>query len=464
MMKKWILSAGAALALVPATAQTVLTGGGELNPDLKTSVEALKKWQDLRVGMCVHWGPSSLSGKEIGWSRGTSVPVSTYDSLYLRFNPERFDADQWCRLMKRWGMRYLSPTSRHHDGFSIWFSDYSEYDMENTPAKRDLMAEMKAACDHHGIMFGAYCSNLDWYHPDWAPYSHGGPGPLFPKQEDSPNLPRYFEYMANQVCELIDKYDLAFIQFDGEWDSTYTHEIGSAMYRRFHTRKPEILLNSRVDIGRRMAGADNHIDMDGTKYAGDFQDRERLTNRGNNVTVWGSHPWQAWVTIDKSQWSYNPAPQLMTATELVRDMVGVVGSNGNYMINLGPRPDGTFEPGQIALMDTLGTWLKRHGEAIYGTRGGPYYPFDGGVSTRKGKRAWLLITDPAVQTLHLPNPPERLLSARDGISGKKIDFTISSSGTRFELPDARPEDPVRIVELKFDAPVGMCESGLHCKE
>ena len=154
----------------------------------------------------------------------------------------------------------------------------------------------------------------------------------------------------------------------------------------------------------------------------------------------------------------------MTATELVRDMVGVVGSNGNYMINLGPRPDGTFEPGQIALMDTLGTWLKRHGEAIYGTRGGPYYPFDGGVSPRKGKRAWLLITDPAVQTLHLPNPPERLLSARDGISGKKIDFTISSSGTRFELPDARPEDPVRIVELKFDAPVGMCESGLHCKK
>lgn len=455
-MKRWIVSAGAALAsLLPAAAQTVLTGGGELNPDLKTSAEALKKWQDLRVGMCVHWGPSSLSGKEIGWSRGTSVPVTTYDSLYLRFNPERFDADEWCGLMKRWGMRYLSPTSRHHDGFAIWFSDYSEYDMENTPAKRDLMAEMKEACDRHGIMFGAYYSNLDWYHPDWAPYSHGGPGPLFPKQEDSPNLTRYFEYMANQVCELIDKYDLAFIQFDGEWDATYTHEVGSAMYRRFHTRKPDILLNSRVDIGRRMAGAGNHIDMDGRKYAGDFQDRERLVNEGNNVTVWGDHPWQAWVTIDRSQWSYNPTPQLMTAAELVRDMVSIVGSNGNYMINLGPRPDGTFEPGQIALMDTLGMWLKRYGDAIYGTRGGPYYPYEGGVSTRHGNRAWLLVTDPEVRTLELPNPPQRLVAARNRVSGGKVPFTVSGATTRFELPEASADVPVRVIELRFDEPVEM---------
>lgn len=456
-MKKTLLSfAVAALGLLPgAMAQTVLSGGGDLNPDLKTSAEALKKWQDLRVGICVHWGPSSLGGKEIGWSRGTSIPAAVYDEYYKSFNPDRFDAEEWCRLMKRWGMRYLSPTSKHHDGFSIWFSDYSEYDMEATPGKRDIMGELKKACDRHGIMLGAYYSNLDWYHPDWAPYSHGNPGPLFPKQADSPNLPRYFEYMANQVCELIDKYDLAFIQFDGEWDGTYTHEVGSSLYRRFHEAKPEILLNSRIDIGRRMAGADNHIDMDGATYAGDFQDRERLTNRGNNVTVWGDHPWQAWVTLDKSQWSYNPDPKLMTAQELIRDMVQIVGSNGNYMINLGPRPDGTFEPGQVALMDTLGMWLKAHGDAIYGTRGGPYYPFEGGVSTRNGKRAWLLVTDPAVRTLELTAPAQRLLSAKNGLTGEKTAFTMAGSKTRFELPAAQSGQPVRIIALKFDSPVGM---------
>lgn len=436
-------------------AQTVLSGGGDLNPDLKTSAEALKKWQDLRVGMCVHWGPSSLSGKEIGWSRSTSVPKNTYDSLYLRFNPERFDADQWCQLMKRWGMRYFAPTTKHHDGFALWFSDVSPYDMEATPVKRDLLAEMKAACDRHGILFGAYYSILDWYHPDCAPHEYGGSGTLIPKQADSPNSTRYFDYMTAQVYELIDRYDVAFIQFDGEWLGTYTHEVGSEMYRRFHTRKPDILLNSRVDIGRRMNGG--HIDMDGATYAGDFQDRERLTNRGNNVTVWGDHPWQAWVTIDRSQWSYNPAPRLMTAQELIRDMVGIVGSNGNYMINLGPRPDGTFDPEQIALMDTLGMWLHRYGRAIYGTCGGPYYPFEGGVSTRNGRRAWLLVTDPELRTLELPNPPQRLISAKEGHTGKKVTFVTTGSKTRFELPVSRTDEPVRVVELKFEAPVDMCE-------
>ncbi len=341
-MRKCIFSVWVVLAtwlgMGSVCGQTVLSGGGDRNPDLKTSAAALKKWQDLRVGMCVHWGPSSLGGREIGWSRGTTIPASAYDSLYLRFDPVRFDADRWCRLMKRWGMRYLSPTAKHHDGFAIWFSDVSDYDMENTPGRRDIMGELKKACDRHGIVLGAYYSNLDWYHPDWKPYNHGGPGLLFPKRDDSPNPARYFEYMAAQVGELIDRYDLAFVQFDGEWDATYTHEIGSEMYRRFHTRKPEILLSTRIDIGRRMAGADNHIEMDGQTYAGDFQDRERLVNRGNKVTVWGDHPWQAWVTIDRSQWSYNPQPKLMTADELVRDLVGVVGCNGNYMINLGPRP------------------------------------------------------------------------------------------------------------------------------
>ena len=419
------------------------------------NIQARKQFQDMKFGIFIHWGIYSMLADGEWVQHSKRIDRNEYSHLAAGFCPSRFNAREWVEAFKDAGAGYVTITSRHHDGFAIWFSDYSEYDMENTPAKRDLVAEMKEACDRHGIMFGAYYSNLDWYHPDWAPYSHGGPGPLFPKQEDSPNLTRYFEYMANQVCELIDKYDLAFIQFDGEWDATYTHEVGSAMYRRFHTRKPDILLNSRVDIGRRMAGAGNHIDMDGRKYAGDFQDRERLVNEGNNVTVWGDHPWQAWVTIDRSQWSYNPTPQLMTAAELVRDMVSIVGSNGNYMINLGPRPDGTFEPGQIALMDTLGMWLKRYGDAIYGTRGGPYYPYEGGVSTRHGNRAWLLVTDPEVRTLELPNPPQRLVAARNRVSGGKVPFTVSGATTRFELPEASADVPVRVIELRFDGAVEM---------
>lgn len=435
---------------------SVLSGGGNLNLDLKAPKEAQERWQDMRVGLSVHWGPSSLGGKEIGWSRGKKIPAATYDQFYKQFNPDKFDAEEWCRLMKRWGMRYISPTAKHHDGFALWFSDYSDYDMENAARKVDILAELKKACNKYDIVLGAYYSNIDWYHPDWYPNEYGGPGPLFEKQEDSPNLDRYFKYMENQVCEMIEKYDLSFVQFDGEWDSTYTHERGSALYRKFHETKPDVLLNSRIDIGRRAKGKDNHIDMDGVNYAGDFQDRERLVNWGNNVTKWCDHPWQAWVTIDKRQWSYNETPLLMEAKELIIDLIHIVGSNGNYMINLGPRPDGSFEAEQIALMDTLGMWLNDHSEMIYGTRGGPFYPFPGGVSTRKGAKAWVLVTDSSLSLLRLPRLLQPIKSAKDFETKQSVNFQTDTESITFSLPSVEEHKyGIRVIELTFDTPVKM---------
>lgn len=456
MTKKIYLFVLSCLVSVMGWGQTTyLSGGGDLNPDLKAPAEAQAWWQDLRVGLSVHWGPSSLGGKEIGWSRGDIIPVEVYDAFYKRFNPSKFDADEWCRLMKRWGIRYVSPTAKHHDGFALWFSEYSPYTMKQAALPIDIMAELRKACDKHGIVLGAYYSNIDWFHPDWTPYSHGGPGKLFEKQADSPNLERYFQYMENQVSELISKYDLAFVQFDGEWDSTYTHEVGSHMYRKFHEVKPDVLLSSRIDIGRRMAGPNNHIELDGKKYAGDFQDRERLVRHHNNITKWCDHPWQAWVTIDKDQWSYNPTPNLMHADELIKDLVNVVGCNGNYMINLGPSPEGDFAPGQIALMDTLGMWLDRHADAIYGTRGGPYYPFEGGVSTRKGNKAWIFITDNNLKELVLPVLPQPIRSAKDFESGKKVEIVPNGDTVTLALPQMA-DAPVRVIQLTFKDDVQMC--------
>ncbi|GAB3655111.1 hypothetical protein GCM10028791_26140 [Echinicola sediminis] len=433
-----------------------LSGGGDLNPDLTAPKEAQEEWMDRRIGLSVHWGPSALGGEEISWSRDSKIPKETYDNYYKSFNPDKFDADEWAKLMKKWGIKYMAPTSKHHDGFSLWFSAFTEYDMENAQLKIDIMEELASACKKNNIMLGAYYSNLDWYHPDWFPYQYGGPGPLFEKKEDSPNLDRYFTFFENQVIELIRKYDLDFLQFDGEWDSTYTHEVGSRLYRRFHEEKKEILLSSRIDIGRRSAGHGNHLEMDGEKYAGDYQERERVVNHGNNVISWLDHPWQAWVTIDKSQWSYNPDPKLMSADELIRDLVSVIGNNGNYMINLGPRPDGSFEPEQIALMDEMGRWLKTHGEAVYGTRGGPFYPFDEGVSTRKGKKAWLFLLDPKAEKVVLPKLSQNLISAKLFGTDQSISFETDKLNLRFRIPQ-QPSMPVRVIELVFDAPVEMAK-------
>ena len=432
-----------------------LSGGGDLNPDLKAPAKTQEKWMDLRVGLSVHWGPSSLGGEEISWSRHAKIKKETYDNYYKEFDPTKFDAEEWAKLMKRWGVKYMAPTGKHHDGFCLWFSDYTEYDMENAKLKVDVMDQLATACKKHNIMFGSYYSNLDWYHPDWAPYQYGGPGPLIKAQADSPNLERYFKFMENQVIELIEKYDVQFLQFDGEWDSTYTHEVGSRLYRRFHEVKPNILLSSRIDIGRRSAGQGNQSEMDGAKYCGDYQERERVVNHGNDVISWLDHPWQAWVTIDKTQWSYNRDPVLLTDDELILDLVNVIGHNGNYMINLGPRPDGSFEPEQIALMDELGIWLREHEEAIYGTRGGPFYPFKQGVSTRKGKKAWLFITDPKTTELILPKVSQTLKSAKVFDTKEEVLFKEENSTLVFDLSTVGSTGPVRVIELRFDHVVEM---------
>ena len=204
-----------------------------------------------------------------------------------------------------------------------------------------------------------------------------------------------------------------------------------------------------------MAGSGNHTELDGVKYAGDFQDRERLVRYQNNITKWCDHPWQAWVTIDKNQWSYNPNPLLMSAKELVRDLVTVIGCNGNYMINLGPSPEGDFAPAQIALMDSLGMWLKAHADAVYGTRGGPYYPADGCVSTRKGNKAWLFVTDDKLETISLPSLPQTIVSAKDFETGKKVAFSNNDGKTTFTLPKTSQNAPVRVIKLKFKDDVKM---------
>ena len=168
---------------------------------MDTSAESLDRWRQMRFGMFIHWGPVSLKGTEIGWSRGAQVPQEEYDQLYKQFNPTRFNADEWVSLAKTAGMKYLVITSKHHDGFCLWDSRYTDYNIMATPFGRDVLAELSEACRRQGVMFCVYYSIPDWWHPD---YPKGSPGGR--TEKPNPNMPRYFEYVKNQTRELIDKY------------------------------------------------------------------------------------------------------------------------------------------------------------------------------------------------------------------------------------------------------------------
>jgi alpha-L-fucosidase len=344
-------------------------GGGELNPGIFTNQKALEDFKNLRFGLSIHWGPNSIAGKEISWSRGKETPKIEYDTLYKQFNPTKFNSDEWVKLIQDFGMKYVIFTSKHHDGFANWFSEYSNYTIAATPFKRDILKELSASCQKQGIVFGTYYSTLDWYHPDYQPYGPGGPGALFPKKEDTPNLNRYWIYAKNQVRELITKYNSKIIQFDGDWDSTWTHQVGSDMYLYIRKLNDKVLVNSRTDKGRYPPPPYTKKEpWRADIFAGDFEERERITTNFQSETdrVIGKsqNPWQAWVTVDKSQWSWKPNPTLLSPNEIIIDLLKTIGDDGNYLINIGPKPDGSFEPTIVANMRQVGAWVKAHGEAI----------------------------------------------------------------------------------------------------
>jgi len=396
------------------------TGGGELNPGIYANQKSLENFQNLRFGLSIHWGPNVQAGKEISWSRGKETPKAAYDNFYKQFNPIKFNADQWAGLIEDFGMKYVIITSKHHDGFSMWHSDYSEYDMEATRFKRDIIKELSVACMKKGIVFGTYYSTLDWYHPDYLPHGHGGPGELFPTFKDTPNQNRYWIYVKNQLRELITKYNSQIIQFDGDWDPTWTHQVGSDMYLYIRKIKDEVLVSSRTDVGRNPPPPySKHEPWRADIFAGDFEERERFTESAEttqdvskmmNKSV---YPWQAWVTVDQSQWSWKPNASFYSPKEIVIDLLKTIGGGGNYLINIGSRPDGTFEPTVVASMKEVGKWVKAHANAIYGTSAGDFSEKGKYASTQKGNTTNLFVFDNSIEKITLEKSNRKLLRVKN---------------------------------------------------
>jgi alpha-L-fucosidase len=453
------LCAGGAATCAKAAPAAVQTGqgGGDLNPGLSTDAESLRRFQDAKIGLSIHWGPSCQGGYEISWARGKEIPKQVYDNYYKTFNPVKFDAHAWCQMMKDCGIRYAVPTGKHHGGFAMWFSKLTPYNIKNTPFHRDIMKELGDACRKQGIIFCSYYSNIDWYHPDWPAYGPGGPGALIAKQADSPNMKRYLDFMRGQCTELIRDYGVEFIQFDGEWDGCWTHQIGSQMYRDLHTMFPKVLLSGRVDVGRRQYIKDPQYGLiwDRKIYAGDIEERERVVNANTGVYGYAPYPWQAWVTIDKTQWSYNPRPtkRLMKPEEVIRDMISVICDGGNYEINLGPSPEGIFDPVEERILRQAGKWFVAHGEAIYGTRGGPYHSGRWGGSTYKDKSVFLYVTDASVKRLVLPLPGSKVLKAVSLADGNAVPLVENEKTLELDLT-AVPRDSIcALVKLELARPV-----------
>jgi alpha-L-fucosidase len=253
------------------------------------------------------------------------------------------------------------------------------------------------------------------------------------------NMQRYIRYMKMQLSELVEKYHTRILWFDGEWEDPWTHEMGMDLYQYVRSLDDEILVNNRVDKGRRgMEGVSAS-----SRFAGDFATPEQQVGRYDTLT-----PWESCITIC-TQWAWKPDDILKSKEECIETLVKTVGGDGNLLLNVGPKPDGTIEKRQAERLREIGEWLSTYGQTIYETRGGPVPPQNWGVTTQKGKKVFMHLLKEEDQ-IRLTDFPYEVLSAAFFDNKQKIEYTIENSDLLIQIPEGPSPRIDLIVELSVE--------------
>jgi len=407
-------------AAQPAGAQPA--GEAAEEPWLQADPAALKRWQEMRFGMFIHWGPVSLTGHEIGWSRGRETPIEKYDNLYKEFNPTKFDADQWVRIAEAAGMKYMILTSKHHDGFCLWDTKQTDFNIMHSPFGRDVVKQLAEACRRQGIAFGTYHSVCDWHHPDFPLTSPGGK-----VRRETSDIAAYRRYLRAQVTELITNYGpLLTMWYDVPQE--FDRAEGSENVRLCRTLQPDILVNNRAGGG-----------------CGDYGTPEQRVG-GFDM----DRPWETCMTICR-QWSWKPDDTMKTLPQCLQTLIRTAGGDGNLLFNVGPMPSGEIEPRQVERLREMGDWLAKYGESIYATRGGPYRPARHVVSTRSGNTIYLHIFAWPEDVLTLPSLPAKIVQTRV-LTGGQAQVRATEDGIEITVPEADRQEIDTIVAIELDKP------------
>ena len=397
--------------------------------------DAAKWWQDARFGMFIHFGVASLKGVELGWGRQTRIkpdggvgpiPDEIYDNLYKEFTIEKFDAKQWVELARKTGMKYIVVITKHHDGFHMWDTAFSDYKITKSPFGRDYLKELVDAARAAKMPIGFYFAQREWYHPQYDPRG------VDPGRDHK----KYIEYQFNAVRELLTKYGkIDILWFDAAWWGGMFKEEdwdSERLYRMVRELQPNILINNRASI------------------PGDFDTPEQ------HVGAFQAHrPWESCVTLTGS-WGYEPGSSVKTPKQVIDLLIQSVTGDGNLMLNVGPMPTGEVAPREVEVLKVVGDWMGKYGESIYKTRGGPLRNAAWGGTTYRGDTVFVHVLSWPGETLSLPPLEGKILSAK-ALAGGTVKFEQSPKAVSLTLPEKDRNALNTVIELKLDRPV----SGIH---
>ncbi len=382
-------------------------------------------WTHARFGMFIHWGIYSVPAKAEWYMNNGHIPRVRYEEYAKEFDPVDFNADRWVKLARDAGMKYLVITSKHHDGFCMFNTKATRYNVvDATPWGKDPLRALSKACRKYGVRFCVYYSIMDWHSPDQGAYEPSSVDPTYNPTHFKPGKKAaYIKYMKTQLKELITQYHPGVIWFDGGWMDGWTRNDGREIYEYLRKLDPEIIVNNRAGVGD-YETPEQYIPPDGIP----------------------GHNWETCMTIN-DDWGYNASDlNFKSAGMLIRDLVDIVSKGGNFLLNVGPTAKGIIPEPEANRLEAMGRWLRTNGAAVYGTTASPFSTkLPWGRCTRKGDKLFLEV---------FRWPSDRKLVV-NGLYSMPRRASVLGEKNAGELRVGRERDAV-VVDLPADAPDTVC--------
>ena len=411
-------------------------------------------YRDAKFGMFIHWGPYSLASVEASWpimrpNAEWKITEAEYRALPQRFNPVKFDPDAFVDLARSAGQQYLVFTTKHHDGFCMFDSSYTNYKVTKTPYGKDIVKILTDACDRRNMRLGFYYSPPDMAHPGFRDTSKPA-SENFQGEPWRPEWPSYLEYMQLQLSELLTKYGpAALIWFDGL--GSQEKYDGERFIKLIRSLQPQTLVNDRIGVPGDFVTPEQFIPKAIPTKAAHPSGILRDNKNVESASIPDPKDFQLWETCMtiNGTWAYNAHDHNYKSVQtLIRGLVEVASRGGNFLLNVGPQPDGAIQPELQERLRAIGDWMAVNSDSIYGTTYGPVQGNTTFRTTAKRETVYVHVFDWPSSTLEINGLRSKVISAHLLANGQMLKFRQSENGLSIDGPSQAPDANATVLALR----------------